>query len=127
MALVREVNYAQAYSFKYSSRPGTPAAAARKQIPDGVKSARLQSLQALLSAQQRAFAKSCEGLEMAVLFEKPGRKPGQAVGRSPYLQPVHVENADHLVGSIRDVVIARALPNSLSGALAGVPKAVAVH
>jgi tRNA-2-methylthio-N6-dimethylallyladenosine synthase len=127
MALVREVNYAQAYSFKYSSRPGTPAAAARKQIPGGVKSARLQSLQALLSAQQRAFAKSCEGLEMAVLFEKPGRKPGQAVGRSPYLQPVHVENADHLVGSIRDVVIARALPNSLSGALAGVPKAVAVH
>jgi tRNA-2-methylthio-N6-dimethylallyladenosine synthase len=128
MTLVREVNYAQAYSFKYSARPGTPAAAARKQIPDDVKSARLQSLQALLSTQQRAFGQSCEGIEMPVLFEKRGRKPGQAVGRSPYLQPVHVEDAEHLLGTICDVVIIRALTNSLSGTFAGArPKAVAVH
>jgi len=128
LTLVREINYAQAYSFKYSSRPGTPAAAARKQIPDDVKSARLQSLQGLLSAQQHAFAKSCEGLEMSVLFERRGRKPGQAVGRSPYLQPVHVDDAEHLIGMIHNVIIARALPNSLGGTLAGArPKAVAVH
>jgi tRNA-2-methylthio-N6-dimethylallyladenosine synthase len=118
IALVREVGYAQAFSFKYSPRPGTPAAAARKQIPEEVKSARLQALQALLVKQQSAFATSCEGLTMPILFERPGRKAGQAVGRSPYLQPVHVDDAGHLIGTIADVRIERAMPNSLSGALA---------
>jgi tRNA-2-methylthio-N6-dimethylallyladenosine synthase len=117
MALVRAVGYAQAFSFKYSPRPGTPAAAARKQIPEDVKSARLQALQALLTEQQNAFAKSCEGIAMPILFEKAGRKPGQAVGRSPYLQPVHVDDAAHLIGTIADVRIERALSNSLSGVL----------
>ena len=121
MALVRQVGYAQAFSFKYSPRPGTPAAAARKQIPEDVKSARLQSLQALLTEQQNAFAKSCEGTVMAVLFERPGRKAGQAMGRSPYLQPVHIDDASHLIGTIADVRIDRALPNSLSGALLNAP------
>jgi tRNA-2-methylthio-N6-dimethylallyladenosine synthase len=121
MALVREAGYAQAFSFKYSPRPGTPAAAARKQIPEDVKSARLQALQALLSEQQNAFAKSCEGIVMSVLFEKQGRKAGQAMGRSPYLQPVHVEHAADLIGTIADVRIERALPNSLSGALSNAP------
>jgi tRNA-2-methylthio-N6-dimethylallyladenosine synthase len=126
MALVREVKYAQAFSFKYSARPGTPAAAARKQVPEQVKSERLQALQSLLAEQQEDFAKSCEGLSMPVLFEKSGRKPGQAMGRSPYLQPVHVDDAEHLIGEIHDVTIARALPNSLSGTLAtATPKAVA--
>ena len=117
MALVREVKYAQAFSFKYSARPGTPAAAARKQVPENVKSERLQALQFLLGEQQVEFAKSCEGRSMQVLFEGRGRKSGQAVGRSPYLQPVHVDHAEDLIGGIHDVTIARALPNSLSGTL----------
>ncbi|HEY1711049.1 MAG TPA: tRNA (N6-isopentenyl adenosine(37)-C2)-methylthiotransferase MiaB [Rhizomicrobium sp.] len=126
LALVREVEYAQAFSFKYSPRPGTPAAAARKQIPEDVKDARLQALQALLSAQQSAFNASCEGRTFSVLFEKPGRKAGQAVGRSPYLQPVHVEGATNLIGEIRDVKIEAVLPNSLKGVLVAAPREMAV-
>jgi tRNA-2-methylthio-N6-dimethylallyladenosine synthase len=126
LALVREVEYAQAFSFKYSPRPGTPAAAARKQIPEDVKDARLQALQALLSEQQAAFNASCEGRTFSVLFEKPGRKVGQAVGRSPYLQPVHVEGAANLIGQIRDVRIEAVLPNSLKGALVAAPREMAV-
>ena len=118
MALVGDIGYAQAYSFKYSKRPGTPASAARKQIPEDVKSARLQALQALLVRQQQAFNKSCEGRTLSVLFEKPGRKKDQAVGRSPYLQPVHVEGAGALIGEIRDVRILETQPNSLKGVLA---------
>jgi len=117
MALVREVGYAQAFSFKYSARPGTPAAAARKQVAAEAKDARLQELQATLAHQQEAFAKSCAGKTMDVLFEKPGRKSGQAVGRSPYLQPVHVENAAHLIGTVASVKIAAVMPNSLKGEL----------
>jgi tRNA-2-methylthio-N6-dimethylallyladenosine synthase len=129
MALVREVNYAQAFSFKYSIRPGTPAAAARKQVPENVKSERLQALQSLLAEQQAEFTKSCEGLSMQVLFEKRGRKSGQAVGRSPYLQPVHVDDAEDLIGNIHDVTIAHALPNSLKGTLSrsARPEAAAAH
>ena len=118
MALVREVGYAGAFSFKYSPRPGTPAAVAAKQIPDAVKDERLQALQALLTEQQAAFNRSCNGRTFPVLFEKPGKKPGQAVGRSPYLQPVHVEGAAPLIGQLRNVKIAAVLPNSLRGVLA---------
>jgi tRNA-2-methylthio-N6-dimethylallyladenosine synthase len=117
LSLVREIGYAQAYSFKYSARPGTPAAAATLQIPEDVKISRLAELQALLSAQQNAFNAQCVGRVMPVLFEKPGRKKGQAVGRSPYLQPVHVEGADAWIGDVRDVRIVEALPNSLKGML----------
>ncbi len=120
MTLVREVRYAQAFSFKYSARPGTPAAAAPRQIPDAVKDERLQALQALLAEQQNAFNSSCGGRELSVLFEKPGRRQGQAVGRSPYLQPVHVDGAAPLIGSLRQVRIVEVLPNSLRGALADV-------
>jgi tRNA-2-methylthio-N6-dimethylallyladenosine synthase len=119
LTLVRSIGYAQAYSFKYSKRPGTPASAARKQIPEDLKAARLQALQALLAEQQNAFNRSCEGRTLSVLFEKPGRRAGQAVGRSPYLQPVHVEGAGGLIGEIRDVKIVDVMPNSLQGALAG--------
>ncbi|HEY4123106.1 MAG TPA: tRNA (N6-isopentenyl adenosine(37)-C2)-methylthiotransferase MiaB, partial [Rhizomicrobium sp.] len=87
MALVREVGYASFFSFKYSPRPGTPAAT-QKQIAEDVKVVRLDELQTLLFAQQRAFNKSCEGRMMDVLFEKKGRQAGQAIGRSPFLQPV---------------------------------------
>jgi tRNA-2-methylthio-N6-dimethylallyladenosine synthase len=115
LALVRQVVYAQAFSFKYSARPGTSAAAAAKQVPDDTKSARLAALQALLTAQQAAFNASCLGKVMPVLFEKQGSKPGQAVGRSPWLQPVHVEHAAPLIGRLRDVRVVQVLPNSLKG------------
>ncbi len=115
MQLVRDVNYAQAYSFKYSPRPGTPASTAGRQVPEDVKSARLAALQDLLGEQQDAFNAACAGREMDVLFEKPGRKPGQAVGRSPYLQAVHVDGAADLIGQIRRVRIAEAKTNSLRG------------
>ena len=118
MALVHHVKYAQAFSFKYSARPGTPASTAGRQISEAVKSARLAELQALLSEQQADFNASCAGHTLDVLFEKPGRKPGQAVGRTPYLQPVHVDAAAGLVGRIRPVRIAEAMPNSLKGVLA---------
>jgi tRNA-2-methylthio-N6-dimethylallyladenosine synthase len=117
MDLVRGVSYAGAFSFKYSARPGTPAAAAPKQVSDSLKDERLQALQALLTEQQAAFNQSCAERTFPVLFEKPGRKPGQAVGRSPYLQPVHVDGAAALIGAIRHVKIASVLPNSLKGVL----------
>ncbi|MEI9990426.1 MAG: tRNA (N6-isopentenyl adenosine(37)-C2)-methylthiotransferase MiaB [Rhizomicrobium sp.] len=115
--LVRDVGYASAFSFKYSPRPGTPAAAARKHIPDDIKDARLQTLNTLLLEQQDAFKRSCQGRMMDVLFEKPGRQTGQAIGRSPYLQAVHVEGAADLIGAIRLVRIDAVYPNSLKGSL----------
>jgi len=118
MDLVRTVDFAQAFSFKYSARPGTPASAAPSQIAEEVKSERLQTLQTLLIEQTRAFNRCCEGRIVPVLFEKPGRKQDQAVGRSPYLQPVHVDNAARLIGEIHPVKIAAVLPNSLRGVLA---------
>ena len=117
LALVRRVGYAQSFSFKYSARPGTPAAAAGKQIPDEVKDARLQALQSLLTSQQGAFNAACTGRTLSVLFEKTGRKHGQALGRTPYLQPVHVDGAADLIGQIAEVRIEAVLPNSLKGAL----------
>lgn len=117
LALVREVGYAQAFSFKYSPRPGTPASSSPRQVPDDVKDARLAVLQELLTRQQAQFNESFAGKTMPVLFEKHGRKPGQAVGRSPYLQPVHVDSASHLIGELRNVAIEAVLPNSLRGRL----------
>jgi tRNA-2-methylthio-N6-dimethylallyladenosine synthase len=117
LQLVRDVRYAQAFSFKYSPRPGTPAAALPKQIPEDVKSARLAQLQALLDKQQAEFNQLCAGRTVPVLFERAGTKPGQAIGRSPWLQPVHVDNARNLIGHIRDVRIAQVLSNSLKGEL----------
>ena len=129
MELARQVGYAGAFSFKYSPRPGTPAAAAGKQIPDTVKDERLQALQALVNEQQAAFNQTCAGRVFPVLFEKPGRKPGQAVGRSPYLQPVHVDGAAAMLGELREVKIAAVLPNSLKGVFVDAharPKALAL-
>jgi len=117
LSLVREVKFSQAFSFKYSPRPGTPAAT-MKQVPEPVKKERLAILQAVLTEQQRAFNRACEGRMMPVLFESEGRKRGQATGRSPYLQPVHVESASHLIGEISEVRIETVLTNSLRGSLA---------
>ena len=117
LQLVRDIEYAQCFSFKYSARPGTPAAAARKQIAETVKTARLDRLQKLLLAQQDAANLAIMGKTLDVLFEKPGRNPGQIVGRTPYLQPVHVEAPASLIGSIRPVRIEALTSNSLKGSL----------
>ena len=115
MALVRDVGYAQAYSFKYSARPGTPAAADSLQVPEEAKSERLARLQELLNAQQRAFNSGCVGKRLPVLFERPGRRDGQLVGRSPYMQAVHAEADAARIGKLMEVDILAAGPNSLSG------------
>ncbi len=117
LAMVREVVFAQAYSFKYSPRPGTPAASMDRQVPEPVKAERLQRLQALLEEQQSAFARGLVGRTVPVLFEKAGRKPGQLIGRSPYLQSVHVEAADAWLGRVADTAILSAGPNSLAGVI----------
>lgn len=113
MQLVREVNYAQAYSFKYSPRPGTPGAELDDHVEEAVKDERLQRLQALLSEQQYAFQESMIGREMDVLIEKPGRFAGQMVGRSPWLLPVIVEENDDPIGQIINVKIIATGTNSL--------------
>jgi tRNA-2-methylthio-N6-dimethylallyladenosine synthase len=115
--LVRSVGFAQAYSFKYSPRPGTPAAGAPAQVPEAEKDRRLQALQALLREQQGRFNTGCVGLDLPILFTGAGRHPGQIVGRSPYLQPVHVSGDAALIGRECSVRIAAALPNSLAGNL----------
>ncbi len=115
LQLVREVNYAGAFSFKYSPRPGTPAATREDQIPEDVKNDRLARLQTLLTGQQAAFNKSCVGQTLTVLLEKPGRQKGQLIGRSPYLQSVHLEAPESLLGSFVDAHIMSVGPNSLSG------------
>ncbi len=121
LGLVREVGYASAFSFKYSRRPGTPAAAMPGQVADEAKEERLARLQALLNEQQIAFNDATAGRTVPVLFERPGRRPGQVVGRSPYLQAVHIEAPESLIGEIRPVTILTAARGSLSGALAGHP------
>lgn len=118
MRLVEEVSFAGSFSFKYSPRPGTPAAELDEQVPEAVKSDRLQRLQALLDRQQAAFNESCRGATFDVLFEKPGRHPGQVVGRSPYLQPVQVMGDAGLIGRLAPVTVADIAPNSLFGRLA---------
>ncbi|WP_354856361.1 tRNA (N6-isopentenyl adenosine(37)-C2)-methylthiotransferase MiaB [Acetobacter fabarum] len=117
MQLVRDVGFALAYSFKYSPRPGTPAAGAPLQVPEDVKDARLQALQKLLREQQDAFNASMVGKTVPVLFTGKGRKPGQIAGRSPWLQPVHVIGPDRLIGQTVPVRITERLTNSLGGIL----------
>jgi tRNA-2-methylthio-N6-dimethylallyladenosine synthase len=117
MQLVRDVGFATAFSFKYSRRPGTPAAALRGQVAEDVKSARLQELQALLANRQHEFDDSQIGRILPVLFEKPGRRDGQLVGRTPYLQPVHVNAPATMIGRLASVRIERRTANSLHGTL----------
>ena len=117
MELVRQVNYASCFSFKYSKRPGTPGAAMFNQIDEGVKGERLARLQALLTDQQVAFNQSMIGKTLPVLFEREGRFEGQLSGRSPYLQAVHCEGPVELIGQIANVEITGATKNALSGRL----------
>jgi tRNA-2-methylthio-N6-dimethylallyladenosine synthase len=113
LELIRSVRYAQAFSFKYSPRPGTPGAEMTDHVSEAVKDERLQRLQALLSDQQRAFTDSMAGKRIDLLIEKPGRQPGQRVGRSPWLQPVVVDETAGAIGDIIDVRITRTGHNSL--------------
>jgi tRNA-2-methylthio-N6-dimethylallyladenosine synthase len=117
LALIREVRYASAFSFKYSRRPGTPASAMPGQVDEAIKDERLARLNALLLQQQKAFNASQVGRTLPVLFERPGRHPGQVLGRSPYLQAVHVDGPERLIGQIASVTIGKAQMNSLTGQL----------
>jgi len=118
LALVDEVGYAGAFSFIYSPRPGTPAAEMEEQIPADVKSERLQLLQAAITHNQRRFNAGFAGRTVDVLLEKPGKLPGQLVGRSPYLQAVQVMAPAEYIGSVHRVIIDEVGSNSLFGSLA---------
>jgi tRNA-2-methylthio-N6-dimethylallyladenosine synthase len=115
ISLVQTIGFARAFSFKYSARPGTPAAELPDQVPDAVAKERLARLQRLIETQARAFDAATVGRRVGVLFERAGRKPGQIAGRSPYLQAVHSEGPASLIGQIAEVDIVLAGPNSLTG------------
>ena len=117
MDLIRKTGFATAYSFKYSKRPGTPAAEMFGQVPEDVKDARLQALQALLRDQQTAFNASQIGQTLDILVTGKGRMPGQVHGRSPYMQAVHFNGPSELIGKIASVRIAGSSMNSLTGEL----------
>jgi tRNA-2-methylthio-N6-dimethylallyladenosine synthase len=121
LGLVEEIGFVGAFTFKYSPRPGTPAAEMDGQVPEEIKSERLQRLQRAIDRHQAAFNRRSLGCTFDVLFEKSGRHPGQIVGRSPYLQPVQVMAPATLIGEIRPVRITEVSANSLFGALADAP------
>ena len=114
LKVVEQVKYASAFSFKYSTRPGTPGADMKDQVPEDVKSERLQRLQALLNQQQVEFNQTCIGRKMDILLEKKGRRQGQLIGRSPWLQSVIVDESLGNLGDIVHVEITEAAPNSLN-------------
>lgn len=120
MSLIREVHYGQAYSFKYSTRPGTPAAE-KPQLPEDVMNERLQRLQSLLREQQVETQESMVGREVSVLFEKAGREAGQMIGKSEYLHAVFAEAPMDVIGQVRKVRITRSESNSLGGILTDAP------
>jgi tRNA-2-methylthio-N6-dimethylallyladenosine synthase len=117
LALVEEVGFAQAYSFKYSPRPGTPAGKLEDQVAEGAKVERLARLQKLLARQQAGFNAQCVGKTLPVLFERTGKHDGQLVGRSPYLQSVHAAAAPDRLGQILSVEISSSSTNSLAGVI----------
>jgi tRNA-2-methylthio-N6-dimethylallyladenosine synthase len=121
MRLIDEVAFASAYCFKYSRRPGTPGAAMPDQVPESVKAARLAALQALLGRQARDFNASKAGAIVPVLFAEAGRKPGQIIGKTPWLQSVYVEGNPRLIGHIVDVRLIAGHANSLAGEIATRP------
>jgi tRNA-2-methylthio-N6-dimethylallyladenosine synthase len=116
LRIVDQVRYASAYSFKYSARPGTPAAAMENQIPREVMDERLHRLQERINAHQLAFNRSKVGVETQVLMERKGKLADQMIGRSPWLQSVHVETSAE-PGTIMDVTLVAAGPNSMTGAV----------
>ncbi|WP_449393828.1 tRNA (N6-isopentenyl adenosine(37)-C2)-methylthiotransferase MiaB [Devosia riboflavina] len=117
LKIIRDVGYSSAYSFKYSTRPGTPGANLTEQIDEAVKAERLARLQELVNKQTTDFHASCVGRTLPVLIERVGRMPGQVGGRSPYLQAVHLEGSTDLIGGIHEVDIIGTSTNSLVGRL----------
>jgi tRNA-2-methylthio-N6-dimethylallyladenosine synthase len=117
LSLATRARFAQAFSFKYSARPGTPAAGFEGQVPETTKRERLHALQTLLDRDRHAFDRKTIGRSLEILFEGRGRKPGQIAGRSPYLQAVYVEGPEDLIGQIAVVDILAASPNSLTGVI----------
>ena len=115
LALVRAVGFASAYAFKYSTRPGTPAAEMPGQIDEATKARRLAELQELIEEERQAFNRAAVGQRLEVLFEKPGRREGQVIGRSPYMQSVFAEGPRSLIGALTEVEIVAAEPHSLRG------------
>ena len=113
--LVKEVNYCQAYSFKYSRRPGTPGSVLKGQVTDNIKDERLSELQNILNEQQLSFNNRFIGKSFDVLLERIGKKDNQLVGKSPYMQAVHVKTKNHKIGDIVKINILRADKNSLEG------------
>ncbi len=118
LSLVKAVGFAQAYSFKYSPRPGTPAAGMQLQVAEEVKDERLARLQALINQEAQAFNSATVGRTLPVLFTRTGKHEGQVLGYSPYMQSVHVANGAHLSGRIADIEIVGASMTSLTGRLA---------
>lgn len=114
LSIVAEAAYAQAFSFRYSPRPGTPAAGMAHQVPADVADDRLQRLQAALGQASLSFNRATVGRRTKVLLEREGRRPGQRIGKSPWLQSVHLDT-DQPMGSLVDVEITAALPNSVAG------------
>lgn len=117
LAVVEAVGYQSAYSFKYSPRPGTPAAGSDEQVEEAVKDERLQRLQFILGRQMRSFNEAKVGTQMRVLLDREGKQDGQRIGRSPWMQSVHVSGAEHLSGQMVDVRITSATQSSLKGEL----------
>ena len=115
LSLIRRVNYASAFSFRYSPRPGTPGADMTGQVAESVRAERLGRLQRLIAEQQFAFNRTREGMEMPVLIEKPAKYAGQVMARSPWLQPVILPDTAGRTGDIVKVRISAAGPNSLTG------------
>jgi tRNA-2-methylthio-N6-dimethylallyladenosine synthase len=124
LKIVEAVNYAQAYSFKYSARPGTPAAALEGQVPPAVMDERLQRLQALLNTQQHEFNRATLGKRTTALLERPGKRPGQLIGKTPWLQSVHLQTGA-VIGDLVEVEIASAGPNSLGATV--IPAKAGIH
>ena len=118
LSIVREARYAQCFSFKYSPRPGTPAADMADQIAADVMDERLQRLQAALNAHQHAFNQATVGKRTTILLERKGRHPGQLIGKTPWLQSVHIDAASAAIGDLIEVDILSAGPNSLAGLIA---------
>lgn len=118
MRLVQDIGFASAYSFKYSPRPGTPAAEREDAVPEAVKTERLARLQGLLDAQRHAYDAASVGRIVEVLVEKPGRHPGQVAGKTPHLQAVHFEGPAAVIGTLQRVRIVAPGSNSLCGAVA---------
>jgi tRNA-2-methylthio-N6-dimethylallyladenosine synthase len=118
LQLIADVGFVHAYSFKYSSRPGTPASTMAQAVPEAVKDARLQMVQQLLGAQQKAANQAVVGRTLPVLLERRGKHPGQLVGRTPYMQSVAVEAPAHRIGRLAEVEVLGVRGNSLHGRLA---------